>query len=39
MNSLTEFIEDVAELYDGNSDNDTFYDGGNGSGLENPSFD
>jgi hypothetical protein len=39
MNGLTEFIEDVAELYDGSSANDSFFDGGNGSGNETPTPD
>jgi hypothetical protein len=35
-NSLHEFIEDVQELFDNNPNNDSFFDGGNGSGKETP---
>lgn len=36
QNLVHEFAEDVAELLDDNPDNDSFTDGGNGSGNEPP---
>ena len=36
-NALHEVAEDVAELFDDNPDNNSFFDGGNGSGNETPS--
>ncbi len=35
-NALHEFFEDIGELYDGNPNNDSFTDGGNGSGNQTP---
>lgn len=36
QNAIHEFGEDVAELFDGNPNNDSFTDGGNGSGNQTP---
>jgi hypothetical protein len=36
MNNIHEFFEDVGELFDTNPTNDSFSDGGNGSGNETP---
>lgn len=35
-NAVHEFFEDVGELFDGNPNNDSFTDGGNGSGNQTP---
>jgi|CXWL01.1.fsa_nt_gi hypothetical protein len=36
QNILWEFMEDIGELFDGNPNNDSFMDGGNGSGTQTP---
>lgn len=35
-NMIWEFFEDIGELFDSNPNNDSFVDGGNGSGNETP---
>lgn len=36
QNAIHEVAEDFGEMFDGNPNNDSFFDGGNGSGNETP---